>query len=86
MPGSSIQLTRSQLPSPRLFPGDSVEVSTSYELKIDRESCWVSYKVFTRIQENEDADTASARALSHLTASIDKAIDRAVEYAQKKSS
>jgi hypothetical protein len=86
LPGSNIQLKRSQLPTARtLLPGDSIEVSVSYELKIDRESAWVSYKVYTRVQDDELPDDASARALSHLTVSIDKAIDAAVEYAQKKS-
>lgn len=58
---------RGETPPPGfLRAGDSIEMSLSAEVMVGREKNFITYKVFSRVGEEESTDEAHTRAMSVL--------------------
>jgi hypothetical protein len=65
--------------------GDSIETSVSHQLYIDGDQAWITYKVFTRVAEDEDSSQAHDRAMKHIEAGVKSLVTETVKNARKMS-
>lgn len=62
-----------------LFTGDTILVGMTHELSVGRDKSWVKYEATTKVREGESDQDARTRAIGHVTVSVMKVIEAAVE-------
>ena len=71
------------LDTPALDPGDTVEFSTSYNIKFpDRSEMWVKFGANTRVRESEDAGDAADRLAAYVINQMTARVQQAVAHNQ----
>jgi hypothetical protein len=67
-----------------LNAGDSIEISVSHQIYVDGDQSWVSYKVYSRVAEDESSSDTHARVMTHIRTGLDDTINKVVEHVREK--
>lgn len=77
---------RSARPVGDLRPGDSVELSVSAQVKIDRDENWIGMKVHSFVGPDETGTQAHERAQAYLMEKFTKTVESTVQRIQEMGS
>lgn len=81
----TIKLAKVTVPAPvdeGLRPGDTIEIGLTSELKIDRDSTWVAYKVRSVIGADETASEAHTRVSNFVKKRFETTVYEVVDMVQ----
>jgi hypothetical protein len=65
-----------------IYPGDTVEIGVTHEIKIGRESAWIKAGVSTKVRPGESPDEAGERAIRYVNTQVINSIVKAVDTVQ----
>lgn len=68
-----------QITPKALYPGDTIEVGVTHEIKIDGETSWIKYGVHSKVQEGETAEAARLRCSEHVNDGVLRVVHETVE-------